>query len=574
MTELKQFNSALVPDYFEQTLLDLVINRVTQRIQNTIHDKREFNQQELHDIEVVRQYLLLDTPTSSAQIDAVVSMMEKRYINDFNSPYGGVELDKLFWHLSSVQQDNLMQIYIHHSDMSFEVLCQWRNEEQQYWLCERALLLGMNTLQLLRLILREQWHNCLVLLPNQGVLAELAQTLNIETLYQLLINVAKLGNFEHFVTSFKDHASRRIRDLVADIQNGKYAPLHSSLLEVINYGIYTEVGTVEDGEVAELDDDTDDEFVTVTQLEHQKETLLVEAEVGVMIGMRVGYFSDDEEQALPEVLAFKVRVHHPYIRSHDGYVSQWDSEVTLDYSCYVGWTFSHKSLCVEGIYKIELHDLNDNVIESKTFHVVSKRPLLVDALIEQYQSSDLLQQQVGCLNLSDKALAIVDAKKHCDTLNIAHQLENSLINVYSYFDDKQLAFSELRLNDSSVQHWYIASNQLRMFIEKRVKGKKLLLGTAAATKFALDNKQQWHKVVNRKSPVSLFQPQESKADNVLALHLDKGGFRTLVGYSADGKPCCIVLAHMKLGLFRRLLLRMVAKVAQNAISDKGLPSTL
>lgn len=574
MTELKQFNSALIPNYFEQILLDLVINRVTQRIQNTIHDKREFNQQERHDVEVVRQYLLLDTPASLAQIDAVVSMMEKRYIDDFNSPYGGVELDKLFWHLSSVQQDNLMQIYIYHSDMSFDVLCQWRNEEQQYWLCERALGLGMNTLKLLRLILKEQWHNCLVLLPNQDVLAEQAQTLDIETLYQILINVAKLGNFEHFITTFKDHASRRIRDLVADIHNGKYAQLHSSLLEVINYGIYTEVGTVEDGGLAELDDDTDDEFVTVTQLEHQKETLLVEAEVGVMIGMRVGYFSDDEEQALPEVLAFKVRVHHPYIRSHDGYVSQWDSEVTLDYSCYVGWTFSHKSLCVAGIYKIELLDLNDNVIESKTFHVVSKRPLLVDALVEQYQSSDLVQHQVGCLNLSDKALAIVDAKKHCDTLNIAHQLENNLINVYSYFDDKQLAFSELRLNDCSVQHWYIASNQLRMFIEKRVKGKKLLLGTAAATKFALDNKQQWHKVVNRKSPVSLFQPQESKADNVLALHLDKGGFRTLVGYSADGKPCCIVLAHMKIGLFRRLLLRMVAKVAQNAISDKGLPSTL
>ncbi len=74
--------------------------------------------------------------------------------------------------------------------------------------------------------------------------------------------------------------------------------------------------------------------------------------------------------------------------------------------------------------------------------------------------------------------------------------------------------------------------------------------------------------------MSLFQPQESKADNVLALHLDKGGFRTLVGYSADGKPCCIVLAHMKIGLFGRLLLRMVAKVAQNAISDERLPSTL
>ncbi|CAG22354.1 hypothetical protein [Photobacterium profundum] len=67
---------------------------------------------------------------------------------------------------------------------------------------------------------------------------------------------------------------------------------------------------------------------------------------------------------------------------------------------------------------------------------------------------------------------------------------------------------------------------------------------------------------------------QAQADSVFAIHLQRLGFRLLFGYSNEGELCRILVAPQKIGLLRRLLLRMMAKIARNTIEDKGAPKTL
>jgi hypothetical protein len=195
-------------------------------------------------------------------------------------------------------------------------------------------------------------------------------------------------------------------------------------------------------------------------------------------------------------------------------------------------------------------------------------------LVERYQNDSLTQQHMGSINIHDNALNIIDVKDPCGTLNLGHRLSNNLVNIYSYSENNQLAFCELRLSEKTPKHWYVAPNQLRPFIEKRVKGKQLLLGSSSAISSALANLSLWQSELGAKSPIKLFQPDQAQADSVLAIHLQRLGFRLLFGYSNEGELCRILVAPQKVGLLRRLLLRMMAKVARNTIEDKGAPKTL
>jgi len=576
MAQLHKFNPELVPEYFENTLVNIIPLRVRQRIEDTIHDDRELSDEEKHDIEVARQYVSLKTRATKEQVDQLVKIMESRYIEDFCTPWGEAEVDFLFWYASDVLKDNLLQIYIHHSEMDISDLHYDRDTTQQRWLCERAYALGMSKIKLFEFIVEEDWTECLDIFPDQLELAPLTKELSTEDLHTLLVELAKLGNYEPLIATFTNHSSRRIRDLIVEINTGRYSKKDSDSIEVVEFGIFAEGGTPEQIEAAEQEKTAEEEdFVSIHSLEHRKETLLIEAEVGRTFGMRIGYFSDDRpEEEFPETMDLKVRVHHPYIHSHDGYLSEWDIELSLDCRSYVGWTFSHKSLCVPGIYRIDIVDGESNIIESKTFHVVEKRPILTDDLVERYQNDSLTQQHMGSINIHDNALNIIDVKDPCDTLNLGHRLSNNLVNIYSYSENNQLAFSELRLSEKTPKHWYVAPNQLRPFIEKRVKGKQLLLGSSSAISCALANLSLWQSELGAKSPIKLFQPDQAQADSVLAIHLQRLGFRLLFGYSNEGELCRILVAPQKVGLLRRLLLRMMAKVARNTIEDKGVPKAL
>lgn len=345
-------------------------------------------------------------------------------------------------------------------------------------------------------------------------------------------------------------------------------------IEVVEFGIFAEGATPEQIEAADHTEERND-LVIFHSLEHRKETLLIETEVGRTFGMKIGYFSYDRpEEEFPETMDLKVRVHHPYINAEGGYLSEWDIELNLDCRSYVGWTFSCKSLCVPGIYRFDIIGGEDNIIESKTFHVVEKRPLLTDDLVARYQHDSLTQQHMGGINIHDNALNIIDVKNPCSTLNLGHRIANNVVNIYSYSENNQLAFCELRLNEKTPKHWYVAPNQLKPYIEKRVKGKQLLLGSLRATSSALADRNLWQSELGTKSPVKLFQPDQAQADSVLAIHLKRLGFRLLLGYSNEGELCRILVAPQKIGLLRRLLLRIMAKVARKVIEDKGVPVAL
>lgn len=575
MGQLFKYDPTIDPDYFETELRRIVQLRVKQRLLNTIHEERDFNQEELSALKLIEEYVHLQQPATQAQIDEVVAMMKSHYIEDFIGPYRAAEVDFLFWFASDVLKDNLLQVYIHHSEMSFTKLHDDNDESQKRWLCERVLSLGINKIKLFETIMDEHWEECLDIFPDQLELASLTNELSVEDLHDLLIELAKRGDYQPLIDTHTDHHSRRIRDLVAEIQAGKFNKDKFNLIEIVHFGIYAEAGTPEELEAAKQAQTEEDEgFVAIHQLDHRKETLLVETEVGRSFGMRVGYFSDDTPiDELPEEIKLKARVHHPYIHTHGGYLSEWDFQLEVDTSCYIGWTFSHKSLCVPGIYKVEIVK-GDDVIESKTFHVVENRPLYVDSLIEKYQDGSLTQEHIGSMNVHDNVLNMLDVKNNCNSLNIANRLINNVVNVYQHHDNNDLAFLELRLNESAPKHWYRAANQLRPFIEKRVKGKQLLIGSNAAIEHGLANPNIWQQGLSASTPVKFVRPDPDHADSLIALHLKKKGFRTLFGYSREGDLCRILIAPIKIGLLQRYLLHMVAKLASDSVERQGVPTAL
>lgn len=576
MGQLHKYGPAIDPDYFETELRRIVQLRVKQRILNTIHEDRDFNDEERTALKLIEDYAHLKQPATQAQIEELVTMMESRYIEDFNGPYQAAEVDFLFWFASDVLKDNLLQVYIHHSEMSFTKLHDSDDESQKRWLCERALSLGMRRIKLFESIIDHHWEECLDIFPDQLELASLTNELSVENLYDLLVELAKRINYQLLIESHAEHRSRRIRDLVRDIQSGKYTKNEFDLIELINFGIYAEAGSDGEIEAAKQAQQEDEEgFVATHKLEHRKETLLVEAKVGLTIGMRVGYFEDDRpKEELPETITLNARVHHPYINTHDGYLSEWDLQLEVDTSCYIGWTFSHKSLCVPGMYKVEMLDCNGNVVESKTFHVVQSKPFLTDHLIEKYQDGSLTQEHVGSMNVHDSALNIIDVIDNCGSLNIANRLPNNVVHVYQHYDNNELVFLEFRLNENTPKHWYRAANQLRPYIEKRVKGKQLLIGSNIAIENALSNFSLWQTALSVESPIQFIRPDSEHADSIIALHVEKKAFRTLFGYSKEGELCRIIIVPLRVGMLHRFLLHMITKIARQVSENHGVPNAI
>ncbi len=575
MAQLYKFDSGLAVNYFDQTLADIVTLTIEQRIQRPRYDQQGLTDEQKQKVAVARHYMSLTTAATQDQITQLSEIMQSRYINDFKTPWGAAKVSFLFKYASTTVQENLLRLYINVPSMSITDLESDDDSEQQIHICKQALKLGANKLKLFELVINERWSECLELFPNHKELVPLASDMKTSKLYALLEQLAKFGCYEEFIAGFKDHPSQKIRDLIIDIEAGHYCEEEELPIQIVDFGIYAESGTPEQVEEARqaLIDAGEVNFTPIYSLEHRKETLLIESGIDLMFGMRIGYFEldDDTENELPETRMVTVRVHHPHLNRLSNDLTEWDLTLTLGYSTYAGWTMKSQ---VPGIYRIDILDEEQSIILSKTFHVVKKKPFLTDELIEQYQSDELQQRHIGNLNVSNKQLDIVDVYNPCDTLGISHTLSTNMSKVYTYTQESDLRFCELRLNEDTPTHWYVASNNLRAVVEKQVIGQQLVIGSTVAIKQALAQPETWQDELNVNSPVHLLQPDEAQADRIVALHLKKKGFRLLLGYSSEGELCRLLIAHQKVGLIRRLFLALTTGLAQSYIKNYGEPKVL
>lgn len=574
MLELKKYAPQLTLHYFDQEIITVILTQFKRYITRHNSQAHELTLEQQQQFELFNHYLRLGRLADETEISQLTSVLQTVHVSTLEGEYGEAQLSVLFWFVQPERQANIMSLFAHTPELSLSELYNEREDDNQeskaLWLCQQALQLGAEQSHLLTLMVKEEWLTTLKYFAQQDDIIEHLDQLSLEDLEATLITLAQQGKFEPIINHYHDHRSRHIRDVVAQIQSGRYAPKSNPGIEIMDYGLYVDGRENDHAESDQQEDIEHGEFNIIAQLEHRQQTHLVELELKRTFGLRLEYFADeDDDREYPEQVALTIRLHHPYIAQQQGYLSEWEASIEVDCSAFIGWTMSHKSLCIPGIYRFDIFDDGENLIVTKTFHVMENRPIRVDPVIELYQSSTLQKQSLGSVNLNGESLAIVAPCQPISVLNLSNRLMQNIAQVYCYLQDKKLALCEIELSHDVAQHWYPAANQLVPTIEMRLKGKHLLLGTSGAVEKAVNQPKLWQKLLTKVAPASTFQPDPLQAANVIGLHLNQKGMQVLFGYSTEGELCKILIVHCKHGLLRRFYLHMMAKLATKTLDEMG-----
>ncbi|WP_406734841.1 DUF3859 domain-containing protein [Vibrio scophthalmi] len=577
MLELKKYAPQLTLHYFDQEIITVILAQFKRYITRHNSPAHELTLEQQQHFQLFNHYLRLDRLADETEISQLTSVLQTEHVSTLEGEYGEAELSTLFWFIQPERQANIMSLFAHTPQLALSELYNEREDDNQeskaLWLCQRALQLGAEQSHLLTLMVKNDWLRTLKHFAQQDDIIEHLNQLTLEDLEATLIKLAQQGKFEPIINYYHDHRSRHIRDLIAEIQLGRYAPKPNPDIEIMDYGIYVDGHEGDEVEGTQQEEIEQSEFKTIAQLEHRQQSHLVEIELNRTFGVRLEYFSnddnDDGEEESPQQVALTIRLHHPYIAQQQGYVSEWQSTIEVDCSAFIGWTMSHKSLCIPGVYRFDIFDDAENLIVTKTFHVMESRPIRVKPIIDLYQSNQLDKQSIGSVNLNREGLAIVAPCHVNSALNLSNRLTTNIAQVYCYHQNKRLALCEIELSHDVAQHWYPAANQLVPSIETRLKGKHLLLGTTAAVEKALAQPKLWKKLLTKAMPAAVFQPDPLQAENVIGLHLNQKGVQVLFGYSTEGELCRVLIVHCKHGLLRRFYLHMMEKLAMKTLAEVG-----
>ncbi|MGF1727775.1 hypothetical protein [Photobacterium nomapromontoriensis] len=566
---LHKAHPALTITYFDETVQNLMVDNLRREIVDAHISQRTTQREEERDLTQFSTILASAMPLSSEQVGVLIVLCDKYRVDSFDTIYGMAELEELFYHTSLPLQDAIMRLFAARPSLGLELL--YREKEISLVdLCQKMYERGADIDALLPYALDKEWYESLSWFANKTEISQHIAQLDVEALLSLLEALARYPEYQPLIDGYASHKSRNVRDLVANIQAGKYNPAETSLVEVVRYGIFAEGATAEELEAIKQEQEESD-FFLFHRVEHRKETLLIEVKPNRSFGFQLGYFSDDDNDAeLEPELALTVKLHHPYMYSEDGYLSEWTTTISLDRLTYVGWTMSHRALSISGIYRFEIYDPSGVLVVDKTFHVMeSKRSHLteINAILDD-KTIDIAH--VGSLNLTEGELDFIQYNQAASGLILASKVHTSATQVYRYLRQGQLEMVDIRLNQTQPEHWYVAANQVYSYLEHRVKSKALLLGEPETIQAAQQCAKHWRKTLTKKDPVYLIQPNESCASNVLALHLGRKGMRTYLGYSTTGELCRIAVVNIKFGLMRRLFIRVMNRVARKIINDVGI----
>ncbi|MGF1833175.1 hypothetical protein [Photobacterium sanguinicancri] len=566
---LQKANPELTIRYFDETVHYLMMDSIRRQIHSAYSPSQSNKEDEAQDLQQFNSILATTAPLTTEQVTTLLALCDKYRVNEFDTLYGMAELETLFYYTSSHLQDAIMRLFAARPRLGLTHLyCE--DKTTQAKLCQKMLEHGANIHELLSYSLDQGWDKSLPWFAEQPQISQYTDKLNLEELLKLLESLARYPECQSLIDHYAAHNSRNVRDLVADIQAGKYSKTVTSNIEIINYGIFVEGATEEELEEIKQEQEESD-CLLFYKIEHRKETLQIDNELNRSFGLQLGYFADDdnEDELAPE-LELTIKLHHPYMHSEDGYLSEWTTTISLGRLTYVGWTMSDRALSICGIYRFEIYAPSGVLVSEKTFHVMENKPRYVAELTALLDDESIDIAHIGSLTLANGELDFMQYNQSASGLILGNKLQASVTQVYRYQRQDQLEMVDIRLNQTQPDHWYPAANQLYPYLESRIKGKTLLVGEPSSIKAAQQCTKTWRKKVTKTEAVHLIQPDESNASNVLAVHLARKGMRVYLGYSASGELCRVAIVNIKFGLLRRFFIRVMNKISKKIIHSAGI----
>ncbi|MGR5076775.1 hypothetical protein [Photobacterium swingsii] len=566
---LRKAHPDLTISYFDETVHYLMMAKVRRQIYSNHTSPQAMENNEAQALQQFSEILLSTTPLTIEQVDTILTLCDQYRVRDFDTLYGMAELETLYYLASPHRQDAIMRIFAARPHLGLDLLYN-ENVITLPVFCQKVQDSGANIGELLSYSLDRGWEESYPWFANKPDINHYIAKLQVEELLSLIKALARHPEFQPLINSYASHSSRHVRDLVADIQAGKYHKADISKVEVVHYGIFVEGATEEQLEEIKQEQEESDCHLFY-KLEHRKETLLIENELGRSFGLQLGYFPDDEdEEELAQELELTIKLHHPYMHSEDGYLSEWTTSISLGHRTYVGWTMSHRTLNICGIYRFEIHDPSGLLVADKTFHVMDNKRSHISELTHLLEDETLDVAHLGSLNITSGELDLVQHNQSTNGLLLGNKLLTPVTQVYSHLRQGALEMVDIRLNQTQPDSWYPAANQVFPYLESRIKSKILLLGEPNTIDAVQRDAKSWRKKVTKKEAVHLIQPNENNASNVLALYLARKGMRVYFGYSTTGELCRIAIVNIKFGLLRRLFIRVMNRISKKVIQDVGI----
>lgn len=203
------------------------------------------------------------------------------------------------------------------------------------------------------------------------------------------------------------------------------------------------------------------------------------------------------------------------------------------------------------------------------FHVVDDSPRQMALLEEAQQKTPFESSHIGSICLNQGLLDFVDAKTKPYGMIFGCKLPEKPMPVYCHTKDNQLEIAEIHVTPAEPTQWFYASNPTYTFMEQRVKSRVLLVGSTNTITETQSKKSLWKNAVKQSSPVALIQPDETKANNVAAIYLDKCGAKVFYGFDEKDNLCRIAVTNVKYGLARRFFIRVMNRIAKKIMKDGG-----
>ncbi|MDK9778564.1 MULTISPECIES: hypothetical protein [unclassified Vibrio] len=547
---LEQRRPNIKTSYYDEAILDSIRYTVSEQMGRRNPNGYAITKEQYKTVEWITAQIAQTTLLNSEQLQKLLDTLKTNFISDFDTSYGIPGIDELYWKASPHIQDNLLRLFALNPSLGLKQLESERDLPlpdlfQQLYERDAQLIV------LLKYAIKQHWVSAMPWFTKQTDLKRYTDQLEISQLLKLIELVANLPEFTTLISEYAQHPSLKVQQLVADIQAGKYRHAALSPFELLDWGIYH---IPEDDDPSEL----------------IKQTTLVRAEDQRCFGLRIGYFpeDDDEDGYEPEV-ALTVRIDHPYRASIGGYSHEYESSIQLNHSNCLTWNLGEKSSNSTGVYRYRIYHPNGDLLADKVFHVVDDSPRQMALLEEAQQKAPFESSHIGSICLNQGLLDFVDAKTKPYGMIFGCKLPEKPMPVHCHTKDNQLEIAEIHVTPAEPTQWFYASNPTYAFMEQRVKSRVLLVGSTNTITETQSKKSLWKNAVKQSSPVVLIQPDETKANNVAAIYLDKCGAKVFYGFDEKDNLCRIAVTNVKYGLARRFFIRVMNRIAKKIMKDGG-----
>lgn len=537
-------------NYYNEAILNTIRYTTSEQMGRRNPNGYAITNEQSKTVEWITAQIAQTTSLNSEQLQELLDTLKTNFISEFDTRYGIPGIDELYWKASTHIQENLLRLFALNPSLGLKQLESERDLSLPD-LFQQLYDRGAQLIVLLKYAIKQHWVNATPWFTEQADLKLYTDQLEISELLTLLELVANLTEYTKLINEYAQHPSLKVQQLVADIQTGKYRHAALSPFELLDWGIYH---IPEDDDPSEL----------------IKQTTLVRAEDQRCFGLRIGYFPEDgEEDNYEQEVNLIVRLDHPYRASIGGYSHEYESSIKVNHSNCLTWNLGEKSSNSTGVYRYRIYHPNGDLLADKVFHIVDDSPRQMALLEEAQQKAPFESSHIGSICLNQGLLDFVDAKARPYGMIFGCKLPDKPMPVHCHTKDNQLEIAEIHVTPTEPTQWFYASNPTYAFMEQRVKSRVLLVGSTSTITEAQSKKSLWNNAVKQSSPVALIQPDETKANNVAAIYLDKCGAKVFYGFDEKDNLCRIAIANVKFGLARRFFIRVMNRIARKIMKDGG-----